>query len=329
MPYKGEHSCRLEDPDKFDKFNRVNCEQKHEGKCIDVIYGIKNNKSKVQALRYKIDTWNEDDARAHCKEHEGTFEAAEEDKAMKMETKNLDFELKADAKGKFTARFATLDVRDKDNDIIISGAIEDGKMVLVSAYMHGSWMGKLPVGKAVISEKDGEAIAEGEFNLNTAEGRDTYEAIKFSGDLQEWSFGFYVLEAEDGKEDGANVRYLKKIDIKEISPVLVGAGENTATLAIKNAGEMPYKEQAETVLDAVKELTDRTRSLADLRKKEGRELSEVNNNRIKELIAELEELKSELEKILSTSVEKEDLSGEIDRLYLVFEETKTKILEVT
>lgn len=328
MPYKNEHSCRLEDPDKFDKFNRVNCDQEHEGKCIDVIYGIKSGKSKVQALRYKTDTWNKSDARKHCKDREGIFEAAEEDKSMKMETKNIDFELKADDKGKFTARFATLDVSDKDNDIIVSGSMEEGKAVLVSAYMHSSWMSKLPVGKAVIHEKDGEAIAEGEFNLNTTEGRDTYEAIKFSGDLQEWSFGFYVIDCEYGKENGKDYRYLKKIDVREISPVLVGAGENTATLAIKNAGAMPYKEQLETVLDAVKELTDRTSSLADLRRKEGRELSQANTNRIKELIDEMGETKSELEKILSTGEESEDPSGELSRLYLAFQETKTKILEV-
>lgn len=81
MPYKNEHSCRLISPDKFDKFNRKNCEQKHEGKCIDVIYGIKNKKSKVQSLRYKTNIWTKKDAKAHCKSREGTFEPAKEEKA--------------------------------------------------------------------------------------------------------------------------------------------------------------------------------------------------------------------------------------------------------
>lgn len=88
MPYPSEHSCRLEDPDKYDKFRRQNCGEKHGDKCIDVIYGIKDGKSEVQALRYKTDIWDEDDARAHCKERDGTFEPAsneEDDRAADKE----------------------------------------------------------------------------------------------------------------------------------------------------------------------------------------------------------------------------------------------------
>jgi len=76
MPYPNEHSCRLEDPDKYENFRREKCGEKHDGKCIDVIYGIKEGKSEIQALRYKTDIWDEDDARAHCKEREGKFEPA-------------------------------------------------------------------------------------------------------------------------------------------------------------------------------------------------------------------------------------------------------------
>jgi len=85
MPYPNEHSCRLEDPNKYDRFRREKCGQKHEDKCIDVIYGIKDGKSETQALRYKTDIWDEDDAREHCKERGGRFEPAkdeEENKAM-------------------------------------------------------------------------------------------------------------------------------------------------------------------------------------------------------------------------------------------------------
>jgi HK97 family phage prohead protease len=83
MPYPNEHSCRLEDPGQFDRFARKNCEEKHEGKCIDVIYGVKEGVSKIQALRYNKDTWAEGDARDHCKGRGGSFEPAEEEDAMK------------------------------------------------------------------------------------------------------------------------------------------------------------------------------------------------------------------------------------------------------
>ena len=86
MPYKNEHACRINSPDKYEKFNRVNCDQKHDGKCIDVIYGVKDGKSEIQALRYKKDIWTEEAARDHCKSREGTFEpAAGEEKDINNE----------------------------------------------------------------------------------------------------------------------------------------------------------------------------------------------------------------------------------------------------
>lgn len=75
-PYENEHSCRLKSPAGYDRFRRANCEQKHDDKCIDVIYGIKDNKSEIQALRYKTDLWTESAAKAHCKTRKGTFEPA-------------------------------------------------------------------------------------------------------------------------------------------------------------------------------------------------------------------------------------------------------------
>lgn len=81
MPYPNEHSCRLKEPN-YDEYRRGNCDQKHNGKCIDVIYGIRNGKSETQALRYKTSIWNESDARAHCDSRGGSFHPASKEKAM-------------------------------------------------------------------------------------------------------------------------------------------------------------------------------------------------------------------------------------------------------
>jgi len=75
-PFPSEHSCRLVDPGQFDKFARKNCAIKSGGKCIDVIFGIKNNKSRIQALRYKKSIWTAEAARSHCSSKGGHFEAA-------------------------------------------------------------------------------------------------------------------------------------------------------------------------------------------------------------------------------------------------------------
>lgn len=75
-PFPNEHACRLVSPDGFEKFARKNCAGKHEGKCIDFIYGIKDKKSTLQTMRYKKDVWDAKDAKKHCASHDGTFEAA-------------------------------------------------------------------------------------------------------------------------------------------------------------------------------------------------------------------------------------------------------------
>jgi len=74
-------------PEGFDRFARKNGEQEHDGKKIDVIYGIKAGKSSIQALRYNKETWTAQSARAHCGSRDGTFEAAAEAKEVSMTTK--------------------------------------------------------------------------------------------------------------------------------------------------------------------------------------------------------------------------------------------------
>jgi len=81
MPYQNEHACRLNPPDKYDRFARKNCEQKSDGKCIDVIYGVKGGKSEIQALRYPKTSWSEAAARSHCRGRDGTFEPAAKENA--------------------------------------------------------------------------------------------------------------------------------------------------------------------------------------------------------------------------------------------------------
>jgi len=85
MPYPNEHSCRLADPGQFDRFARKNGEQEHEGKKIDVVYGVKDGKSEIQALRYDKSTWTADAAHSHCQSRDGSFEAASEEKESMTE----------------------------------------------------------------------------------------------------------------------------------------------------------------------------------------------------------------------------------------------------
>ena len=80
-PYPNEHACRLQQPDKFDKFRRGT--RKHDGKTYSIIFGHDKDKDawEEQAYRYAKDSWTSEDASAHCKSHNGAFTAAS-DKAM-------------------------------------------------------------------------------------------------------------------------------------------------------------------------------------------------------------------------------------------------------
>jgi HK97 family phage prohead protease len=83
-PYPNEHSCRLRSPDDFqaDSFRRTSRES--DGKRYDVIMGRLKGETTMteQAYRYPKDIWAAGEAKNHCKEHEGAFEAAMEEAIM-------------------------------------------------------------------------------------------------------------------------------------------------------------------------------------------------------------------------------------------------------
>lgn len=157
-------------------------------------------------------------------------------------------EIKADGDdaGAFSARIATLNVIDKDNDVTMKGAFEGSDPVRVSRFNHSSAVrDDLPVGVATIQEVGDQVIAEGQLNLDTVGGRDLYDTLKFEAKnnvASEWSYGFTVEESEDGEQDDQKVRFLRRLKAFEISPVMRGAGMDTATLAVKTAtdfGDLP------------------------------------------------------------------------------------------
>lgn len=161
----------------------------------------------------------------------------------------------------------------------------------------------MTIGAGVILEKGEDLLFEGELNLNMESGKEHYEMMKFAPELVEFSYGFKVLELDEESEWSKNPkvwRVFKKLDIFEVSPVLRGAGIDTALLAIKSDKDKgtTYADQAEAVLAAVKDLVDRTKSLADLRRKEGRDLSPANRERIENLRKDIEETEKSMKDLV-------------------------------
>ncbi len=133
------------------------------------------------------------------------------------------------------------EVIDKDGDVTLKGAFTQGQAVVVSAYGHGSWEGKLPVGKGTIREEGSEAIATLQFFMDTTHGADTFKTVQHlsEDDLQEWSYSLNDVESERGSVGGKAVRILQRVGlVKEVSPTLMGAGVNTRTLTTKASKQL-------------------------------------------------------------------------------------------
>lgn len=76
-PYPNEHACRVSDPKQYDEIRRKNDEF---GEGIDVLYGVKDDESEVQAIRFDKNKFTAQEAKDWAKEHDykcTEFEAAE------------------------------------------------------------------------------------------------------------------------------------------------------------------------------------------------------------------------------------------------------------
>jgi len=74
-PYENEHACRLKDPGQFDTCRRGT--RQSGGKTYAIIFCKKTGGSmEEQAYRYPKSSWSASEAGAHCRAHDGSFEAA-------------------------------------------------------------------------------------------------------------------------------------------------------------------------------------------------------------------------------------------------------------
>ena len=202
------------------------------------------------------------------------------------------------------ARIATLNVVDSDGDITLPGAFGEQ---LVKVLPSHDWMA-LPLGKARIFEKGDEVLAEFKINLETSSGKDWHSALKFDladgKGLIEWSYGFTIVESDSETRDGDRVRILKKLNVHEVSPVMLGAGVDTGTLTIKGDGGksgLSLLDQIKAALDDVEAVTIRLAELKVLRAKDGRSLGDdsiLTTRELKDVLQQASDLIFDLNGLL-------------------------------
>jgi hypothetical protein len=151
------------------------------------------------------------------------------------------------------AVIATLGKVDHDGDLTVPGFFGDQPTVMVSVHDHAH----VPIGKGRVFEDGDQAIAELKVNLAIPAARSWFEAFRFDlanpPPLQQWSYAYDVLPGGSwqGKFAGRPVRFLQPkadgspgVDVLEVSPVLRGAGVDTATLAVEAPSGLDEGERA-------------------------------------------------------------------------------------
>lgn len=169
------------------------------------------------------------------------------------EIKSFELNIKeeGDDKGAVEAVFSVFGNVDSDGDVVVPGAVKSGfKDTQVPMVFAHKW--DQPIGKGSIIQDDEKAVFKGSFFMETEAGKEAYNLVKSMGDLQQWSFGFRVDDSEvapfkksDEPGDEYDVRYLKELTVYEVSPVLVGANQETYTLAIKSGEDTIYEKTEE------------------------------------------------------------------------------------
>jgi HK97 family phage prohead protease len=205
-----------------------------------------------------------------------------------MDIKSLCVEVKDQAKGLVSAVFSTFDTIDSDGDVTKAGAFSDGAEVVISAYGHESWKGRLPVGKGVIRAGANDAVLDGQFFMETTAGRETFEVVKQLGSLGQWSYGYDAVKYSFGEHDAMRVRFLEELKVHEVSPVLVGAGVNTRTLSAKS--HQTFADEGGAVLAALTQFGIRAADVMAMRAEKGKGLSSDSTELLERVEAELKKL---------------------------------------
>ena len=133
--------------------------------------------------------------------------------------------------GKLTIAFATYGEEDKDRDIFHPGSLYATGKVAMEQFGHGR---DLPIGVGEMTQAGKDAVWTGQLDLENEVARNHFRHIKAMGSDQEYSFRAFIEEYTRNADTGGFNFY--KARVFEVSPVLVGAGNNTRTLSQKSAG---------------------------------------------------------------------------------------------
>ena len=247
----------------------------------------------------------------------------------KGEAKTIDVTTTNEVEGKVEAVFSVFNEIDSDGDVVMPNSIKSGygDAGVAMVWAH-DW--KKPIGRGEIVQDGEKAKFKGQFIMDTQDGRDAFETVKAMGDLQQWSFGYEVVDSENGTftKDGMDTeaRFLNELKVWEVSPVLVGANQNTYTVGVKEKSEetsgLTLTNETDQLLTNLSALLKRFKELTALRLKKEKTFSDNSTNLLMELQDALQEAYQDLSTYIDVGAPDElkvDEEDEIDDTTLLLE----------
>ena len=239
-----------------------------------------------------------------------------------MQHKTVNLITTDEVEGKVQAVFSNFNEVDSDGDVVLPNSIKSGygERGVAMVWAH-DW--KDVIGRGEIKQDDHRAVFEGQFIMDTDRGRDAFNTVKAMGDLQQLSFGYEVVDSENGmfKKDNnteIEVRFLKDVKVWEVSPVLVGANQNTYTMSVKGDEHEEQKgkrfnEEVAEVLNTLTSLVKRAKELTALRLSKDKTLSEEATTLITDLQDALQNAHQDIDTLLTVG-SSENVEEEIEKV---------------
>ena len=210
-----------------------------------------------------------------------------DDLEFKDETLDVQFDIKAlddsEEKGEFSGYGSIFGNKDLGNDVVVEGAFaksigKKGAKAVKMLYQHRA---DEPIGvfDEIIEDRRGLKV-KGRLAMGTQRGREVYELMKM-GAIDGLSIGYRVDPKGYDYDDKGKRRYLKSVDLMEISAVTFPMNPRARVSAVKT--EKTVREWEEVLRDA-----------ADLSRSEAKVAASAVAKALEQRDADTQEMSSEL-----------------------------------
>jgi HK97 family phage prohead protease len=180
-----------------------------------------------------------------------------------LQFKTIPFEIEEKAGEKGIVRFYASIFGNVDSygDIVEKGAFTES-LANRSPVMVWSHNWDEPIGKPFAREDDKGLFVEAQLVMEVQRAKEAYHLMK-SGTITEFSFGYRVIESF---VDEKGYRHLTKIDLYEVSPVMIGANPLTTLVDVKSAceNEEPTEEKTDDADQIVKPEAEEVKAMVDV-----------------------------------------------------------------